>query len=239
MSDLRPARRLVFRRLVLIAAACAVLSYPASRHGLFEWPRAYDPLAVPNLAEPPGFLTQWQMKLVDQDPQNCAAAFRLAGKAVALKPEKRASSACVVTGSISVWDFSVAKIKPEDMRCAVAARLYQWERHSLQVAARRELGEGIAEILHFGSFSCRTIRGGSSMSEHATANAFDISGFKTRSGKLISVRRDWGKPTAEGLFLLAARNGLCNWFNATLSPDYNADHADHFHVDMGWWRTCR
>jgi hypothetical protein len=239
MSDLRRASGLVFRRLVLIAAACVVLAYPMSRLGLFEWPRAYDPLAVPNLAAPTGILTGWQMKLVDQDPANCVAAFRLAGKSVVLKPEKRATSACAVTGSIRVQDFSLATIKPEDMRCAVAARLYLWERHDLQVAARRELGEEIAEILHFGSFSCRTIRGGSSMSEHATANAFDISGFKTRSGKLVSIRREWGKPTSEGLFLLAARNSLCDWFNATLSPDYNANHADHFHVDMGWWRTCR
>ena len=47
-------------------------------------------------------------------------------------------------------------------------------------------------------FSCRTIAGRRSMSEHATANAFDISGFKTKSGKLISVKRDWGKATPDG-----------------------------------------
>lgn len=77
------------------------------------------------------------------------------------------------------------------------------------------------------------------MSEHATANAFDISGFRTASGKLITVKDDWRKTTKEGKFLHVARDGLCNWFNLTLSPDYNADHADHFHVDMGWWRSCR
>ena len=114
-----------------------------------------------------------------------------------------------------------------------------WERHVLQPEARRLLGEEIAKVLHFGSFSCRSIRGGSGRSEHARANAFDISGFKTRSGKVISVKRDWSLETPEGQLLHAARDGLCDWFNATLSPDYNADHADHFHVDMGWWQTCR
>ena len=77
------------------------------------------------------------------------------------------------------------------------------------------------------------------MSEHATANAFDISGFRTASGKLITVKNDWRKTTKEGKFLHVAHDGLCDWFNLTLSPDYNGDHADHFHVDMGWWRSCR
>ena len=77
------------------------------------------------------------------------------------------------------------------------------------------------------------------MSEHATANAFDIAGFRTKSGKVISVKRDWNTGKKEDTFLHAARHGLCDWFNATLSPDYNADHADHFHVDMGRWQTCR
>jgi hypothetical protein len=40
-------------------------------------------------------------------------------------------------------------------------------------------------------------------------------------------------------FLHVVREGLCDWFKATLSPDYNADHADHFHIDMGAWPTCR
>jgi hypothetical protein len=77
------------------------------------------------------------------------------------------------------------------------------------------------------------------MSQHATANAFDIAGFRLRSGRVVSVKLDWGKTNTAGRFLFIARDGLCDWFNLTLSPDYNADHADHFHADMGWWRSCR
>jgi hypothetical protein len=101
------------------------------------------------------------------------------------------------------------------------------------------LGRDVVEILHFGSYSCRPIRGSSSMSEHATANAFDISGFKLADGRVISLKRHWNGTGPEAQFLHEVRDGLCDWFNATLSPDYNADHADHFHVDMGWWQTCR
>jgi hypothetical protein len=122
---------------------------------------------------------------------------------------------------------------------AQTIRLYMWERHIVQPAAQRLFGEPVAEILHFGSYSCRTIRGRGSMSEHATANAFDISGFRLKSGRVVSVKLDWGKATGSGKFLFIARDGLCEWFNLTLSPDYNADHEDHFHADMGWWRSCR
>ncbi len=230
---------LVFRRVMLLAAACALLAYPASRLGVFEWPRAYDPLALPDVTAPPGYLTNWQMRLVDLQPSECAMVLQRAGMTAVLKPAKNVGSSCEVAGAIAVSGFSTARIKAEDMRCAMAARLYVWERHVLQPAARRNLGEEIIEILHFGAFSCRTMRGSRYMSEHATANAFDIAGFRTRSGKVISVKRDWGKSTAEDQFLHAAHAGLCTWFNSTLSPDYNADHADHFHVDMGWWKTCR
>jgi hypothetical protein len=76
------------------------------------------------------------------------------------------------------------------------------------------------------------------MSEHAQANAFDISGFRLKSGKLISVLNHWPNTSAESKFLHAARDSACDYFNLTLSPDYNAAHKDHFHVDMGWIRSC-
>jgi hypothetical protein len=239
MASSKSAISLVSRRLMLLAAACLVLAYPAARLGVFEWPRAYDPLALPDLTQKPRFLTPWQMRTVDYHAPNCVLALQRAGLPSILRPAKNSGTSCEVLDAVTVRAFSQAKIRPEDMRCAIAARLYMWERHHLQPAAKRILGEEITDILHFGSFSCRQIRGGFSMSEHAKANAFDISGFKTKSGKIISLKRDWGKSTPEAALLREARNGLCNWFNATLSPDYNADHADHFHVDMGWWQTCR
>ncbi len=230
---------LVIRRLMLFATVCVFLAYPASRFGVFDWPRAYDPLALPDVTVKPGFLTAWQMRLVDLQPADCALVLQRAGLAAVMRPAKNVGSSCQVSGAIAVSGFSKARIRSEDMRCGVAARLYVWERHVVQPAARRILGEEIVEVLHFGSFSCRTMRGSSNMSEHATANAFDIAGFRTKSGKVISVKRDWNTGKAEDKFLHAAREGLCDWFNATLSPDYNADHADHFHIDMGAWPTCR
>ncbi|MFN4225017.1 MAG: extensin family protein [Hyphomonas sp.] len=33
--------------------------------------------------------------------------------------------------------------------------------------------------------------------------------------------------------------GACRLFSVTLGPDYDAAHADHFHMDMGPQRACR
>jgi hypothetical protein len=239
MNFLRSGANLAFGRLAAVVLLALLAAYPASRLGFFAWPRQYDPLAIPDLRQPPNFLTPWQLKLVDSVPENCIAALQLAGRPAALRLRWGSGANCAVPDGISVRQLDQARVRPEDMRCAIAARLMGWERHVLQPAAQRLFGEPVVEILHFGSYSCRLVRGGTSMSQHATANAFDISGFRLASGKIISLKRDWGKRSNEGKLLYIARDGLCDWFNATLSSDYNADHADHFHVDMGWWRTCR
>jgi hypothetical protein len=228
----------VLGRVLLALLILAALAYPASRLGLYDWPRAYDPLALPDLDQKPNFLTQWQLRLAEVDPEGCAVALRRSGLNATIRPD-HGRGACVVSGAVNLARLSKAALRPEETRCVIAARLYMWERHGLQPAATRLLGEPVAEILHFGSYSCRPIRGRSSMSQHATANAFDIAGFRLASGKTISLKRDWAGNDATARFLREARDSLCQWFNVTLSPDYNADHADHFHVDMGWYRTCR
>lgn len=239
MTELRRrhGKRAVTLAFLLVSALVA--AYGGSRLGLYHLPSEYDPFALPDLAKPPSFFTSWQMKLIDANTDNCAIALSRAGVPARLKPDFIASPSCGRSGTIEMQSLWKAKLRPEDTRCAIAARLYQWERNVLQPAAQRILGEDIAEITHFGSYNCRTMRGRSSMSEHATANAFDISGFRTSSGKTVSVLRDWGKPTPQGAFLRQAHDGLCDWFNLTLGPGFNADHKDHFHVDMGYWRSCR
>lgn len=231
--------RRAFGSLALAILLLALLAYPAARLGVFEWPREYDPFAAPDMRDEPNFLTPWQMKYVDAVPQQCLAAFALAGIPATLEPVRAKGTACELSGAIRLNRLSAARLAPEATRCAIAARLYMWERHILQPAARRLLGEPVAEILQLGSYNCRTMRGGPSLSEHATANAFDISGFRTASGRVIKVKDNWGKAAPEGNFLHIAHDGLCDWFNLTLGPDYNSAHADHFHVDMGWWRNCR
>jgi hypothetical protein len=233
--------RQIRKRLMLLVLLCLfglVFAYGLSRYGVFEIPNDYDPFAVPDLTAEPNILIPLKMKLLDADIRNCRFAFARAGKPVIIEPSRSEGSDCVKQGTIKLANLSLAKIRTEETRCAIAARLYMWEHNVVQPAAQKYFDEPVAEILHFGSYSCRNIRGSSSMSEHATANAFDISGFRLKSGKLISIQQQWQSSSPDARFLRALREGACDYFNLVLSPDYNADHADHFHVDMGWWRGC-
>jgi hypothetical protein len=225
-----------------VLAATFILGgiYGLSRVGLVDWPDHYDPLAPPDLTEKPYWLTQTRLKLIDADGQNCSLSLSRAGLHFNSSPRKGAGTRCELDDAVQLSHLATAKIQTEDTRCNIAARLYMWERNVVQPEALRMFGESVKEIMHFGSYSCRTIRGSSymsEMSEHSTGNAFDLSGFKLQSGKLISVRSDWGVGR-KSEFLHRVHDGLCDYFNLTLSPDYNADHKDHFHVDMGWVRGC-
>jgi hypothetical protein len=104
----------------------------------------------------------------------------------------------------------------------------------------------VSAVDHFGSYSCRRIYGRSegAWSEHSTANAVDIAGFRLADGRRISILGNWKDGGAEARFLRAVRDGACDLFATVLSPDYNAAHRDHLHFDqaqrgeMGW-RGCR
>ncbi len=232
------SRRRTLPRLFILAVAAAMATLVASRAGLIDLPRRYDPFALPDLDETPHWLTPIQLKLVDADAENCSFALARTGLSARLLPSKGRGTSCEIESPVNLAKLSRATIRAEQTRCNIAARLYMWEKHVLQPTALRIFKEPIAEILHFGSYSCRTIAGSSHMSEHANANAFDISGFRLKSGRTISVLNHWSNTTAESKFLHTLRDGACDYFNLTLSPDYNAAHKDHFHVDMGWVRRC-
>ena len=81
-------------------------------------------------------------------------------------------------------------------------------------------------------------------SEHATADAIDIAAFVMADGYSVSVLKDWTGEDKDSRFLRDVRDGACGLFSTVLSPDYNAAHRDHFHLDQAergatGWRACR
>lgn len=221
----------------LLAAAGLLAFFTALRLELIA--SRYNPLLTLDLTDPPGLMSEVKLWLIEGNRPACIAAFARANVVVTAMPHRTAKPGCGREGTVLVRTLSEADIGGEEMRCDVAMRLYLLERHIIQPLARRHLGAGVDRITHFGSYSCRTIRGSSwRMSEHSTANAFDISGFRTANGRMISLKKDWPTGGAPARFLRDVRRGACSLFNMVLSPDYNADHADHFHVDQGLFRGC-
>ena len=149
---------------------------------------------------------------------------------------------CARPDRTRLGDYPLAPDTPP-VTCPVAAALEIWRRDSVSPAARRIMGSELKRIEHLGAFSCRRMYGGSDgpWSEHATANAIDIAAFVLADGRRISVLKDWNGAGPEARFLRAVREGACGSFATVLSPDYNAAHADHFHLDQDdrWAGVCR
>lgn len=196
-----------------------------------------DPMASPN------FVTPVKLMRTAANPALCRAALAQGAAQAPALPDRLHSDKCHVRRAVRLEALSRARLAPEAMRCSIALRLLMWERHALQPAARRHLGGDVAAIEHYGAYSCRPIRTHRGptgrMSEHATANAFDISGFTLSDGRRVTLTHGWNGSAPEARFLRAARDGLCRYFRVVLSPEYNALHADHFHVDQGLFLSCR
>ena len=220
----------------LILAALTALVLMAARLRLIA--DRYNPLAPIDLTQPPNILTSTKLWMIADNARACVTALRRAGVAVQEMPERRERPGCERVGTVTISRLSQARIESEEMGCDIALRLYLLERHAIQPLARRELGSSVARIEHFGSYSCRTISGSSRLSEHATANAFDLAGFRLANGTSVTLKTGWTSGGAQARFLRDVRARACLLFNMVLSPDYNSDHADHLHLDMGWFRGC-
>lgn len=203
-----------------------------------------------DLGRPIGLFTGRKLAgLADEGPR-CRTLLRRAGVAFAALPERRDGAQCGYRDAVRFAAGGSRRIdwRPADLgtNCAVAAALALWEWHVVQPAARRHFGRPVARIEHLGSYSCRRLYGREEgdWSEHATANAIDVAAFVLADGRRISLVGDWTGDDAEARFLREARDGACHLFATVLSPDYNAAHRDHLHLDQAGrgaagWRTCR
>ena len=97
----------------------------------------------------------------------------------------------------------------------------------------------IKEVLHIGTFNCRAISGTNSISQHGLGLAIDIYGLVDGDGQDYILERDWEHDTtsfrdekARLLYNVGQRMFEDRIFNIILTPNYNAGHDNHFHVDL-------
>ncbi len=232
-----PHRRSALRALIaLVPLALAIAAW----QWLLSHPQ-HNPWAPLDLDDPPGWATRAKLVRLKGDVAECRAVLERSAVAFAVL-EPAGEGACARTDRTRLASYPLAPDTPP-VTCPVAAALEIWRRDSVAPAARRILGSDIRRIEHLGAFSCRRMYGASDgpWSEHATANAIDIAAFVLEDGRRISVLRDWNESGPEARFLLAVRDGACRSFATVLSPEYNAAHADHLHLDQDdrWTGVCR
>ncbi|MEM7470277.1 MAG: extensin family protein [Pseudomonadota bacterium] len=229
------ALRFVFLSILL----CVVLGlgYLTLSNPTSPVPRQWNPLKRLYVADPVTFLTPYKLDAAANDPAVCLEVLGDAQAAFAQMPDLEVSDQCGIANRVSLSRLGPARLRPVETTCAVALRMKMWERHSLQGLAQKHLDTSITSIGHLSSYNCRPIRGSSTqMSLHATAEAIDIVGFGLADGRQLSLIADWDR---EAAFFRDVRDTACRWFKTVLSPDYNALHANHFHLQSRGWGTCR
>jgi hypothetical protein len=124
--------------------------------------------------------------------------------------------------------------------CPLARTFSGWARYGVDRAARQILGRSLIRIETMGSYSCRNVAGTGRRSAHARAEAIDVAAFVLADGRRISVLEDWNAGDAEEReFLQTVQRSACKRFGTVLGPDYNAAHANHFHLEEGSGSFCR
>lgn len=169
-----------------------------------------------------------------ENVRQCMASLKEKSVRFAGLPNKSFDGGCRTIDTIKVMDFGTATTNLGAMTCPLAANFTDWARYAVRPAAKQYLGAEVVRIETMGTFNCRNIYGGRSgkLSEHAFANAVDVSAFVLRDGRRVSVLTGWNGSSEERAFLRRLHQSACKRFGTVLGPDYNSAHANHFHFDM-------
>jgi hypothetical protein len=234
----------IVRGLLLLFLIAAIMSGYAIHSGRVKVPPKWNPFAPLDVREPPGPLTAIKLWRTTRDPATCAAALETSGLTYRPVADSSAPAGCELKDAVRVTHSDAGYGGPFIASCPLAIGMALFERQYLRPAAGEFFGQGVKRIDHVGSYACRNVnnspnnRQDGRLSQHASANAIDLTGFVLEDGRRITLAR-WDEGSADAAFLRRVHEGACRVFNTTLGPDYNALHRTHFHVDMGPYRICR
>lgn len=228
-------RRLLRAALVVVLAGLVLLL------GLPELPDRWNPWAPIRLDELPNLLTGYKLRRLRDDPATCRAVLDASDFAYQPVPDRVTGEGCGFRNAVRVSRSEITYAGGFVATCPLAVALALFERHVLQPAAQDTLGTRVTAIDHYGTYACRNVnnRDTGRRSQHATANAIDIAGFRLADGRHLRVAADWDDGGAESEFLQDVHGGACGIFGVVLGPSYNRAHRDHFHLDLGGFLLCR
>ena len=180
-----------------------------------------------------------------REARQCIAELAKDGTSFAVQPDAFYGAGCSTVNTVRIEGLTsdadtIAVTNLGAVTCPLARTFGGWARYGVDRAARAYLGSPLARIETMGSYSCRNVAGTSRRSAHARAEAIDVAAFVLEDGRRISVIGDWkGGSSDERQFLRVVRESACKRFGTVLSPDYNAAHADHLHLEVGDSSFCR
>ncbi|WP_410016239.1 extensin family protein [Sodalis sp. C49] len=207
-------------------------------------PPGYDPFLPLSVSDPPTFITRYKLKRLAADPPACLAALERASAAGRLSFSKVADTTgpCPLLSPVRVRGFGPVGLSSSFLAsCPLALSSAMFVGQAAAPLAAAGLASPLARIDHLGSYACRNIyhRSEGRLSEHAGAQALDVSGFILADGRRITVSQQWRRQDPAGDYLRDVFMQSCAFFGNSLGPDYNAAHANHFHFGMRGFGVCR
>ena len=163
-----------------------------SRNGLVSGLASLWPI---DLGQPLGVLADWRLRSLRSDRGLCRVVLKSPYAEATEVADSASGDGCGWSNSVRLSAAGGARISVDKMTCELTAALALWMAHEVQPAAREHLGEPVASVQHRGGYACRNIRGNPAhahvKSEHARANALDVSVFTLASGRQVSVLKNW------------------------------------------------
>ncbi len=224
----------IFLFLIVSAVGFALWS------GLLKVSPQYNPWAPLDLTAPTNLLTRYKVYRIKQNPGLCLQALRRTD--LEFRPlEDKPGGECPLVNVVQVSTAGVTFNHNFTASCPLAAGWEIFRHNNLQQAAEKHFKQLVTRVEHVGTYACRNVYNRGRLSEHARANAIDITAFVLADGTQISVEKDWNnnRQPQKAAFLRDVHQGACQAFNVAFGPDYNAAHANHFHFDMGGIWACR
>ena len=169
-----------------------------------------------------------------ENMRQCMATLKTKSVRFAGLPDRSFDGGCRTIDTIKLMDFGTPTTNLGAMTCPLADNFTDWARYAVGPAAKLYLKGEVVRIETMGTFNCLNVNGGRTgkLSEHAFANAVDVSAFILRDGRRITVLNGWRGASEEQAFLRRLHQSACKRFGTVLGPDYNGAHANHFHFDM-------
>ncbi|MGK3632918.1 extensin-like domain-containing protein [Enterobacter cloacae] len=220
--------------IVFILVAVATVGY--------RWlPSHYNPFTPLSLDDPPGPITQYKLRRLT--PEACASLLSQANQKALIRTQPVADSAgaCPLHNVVRVRDFGPVSLNSSFLAsCPLALSSALFVSQQARPLTRTWTGSELVRIEHLGSYACRNIyhRPDARRSEHATAEALDISAFRLANGERVTILHGW-RSTKTQLWLQALLTASCGYYGNGLGPEYNAAHANHFHLGMRGFGLCR
>ncbi len=230
------------RRVAIVLFLVSLAGAYALWSGLLHIPPRYNPWAPLDLTAPTNLLTRYKLYRIKRNPDLCLQALRRTD--IDFRPlDDQPGGECPLANIVRVSKAGASFSHSFTAFCPLAAAWEIFRHNTLQQAAEKYFSQPVTKVDHVGTYACRNVynRAEGRLSEHARANAIDVTAFVLADGTVINVERDWNssRQPQKAAFLRDIHQGACQAFNVVFGPGHNAAHANHFHFDMGGFWACR